>query len=134
LLAEVLLARLSGTERKFTIINDCNGYDEISLTTEAKVLQASGEREISPSDFGQMPIAPDSIALPSSLAETLVVSKRFLSGLGDPKHEAVVAANAALAMQIRYPEISLKSLCEKAIEAIRSGKGMQILNTLRSMA
>lgn len=131
LLKDVLSFRAQSTADKFAVISDRNGYDEVSLTGSALVSKVDGELEYSPIDFGVEVISPESIVLPTSIEEVVSVSKRLLAGLGEPSHENVVAANVALALQLRYPESDIKFLFEKAIETIRSGLGIKVLNALR---
>ena len=132
LLRDVQSVRIQDTSRQFAIISDMAGYDEASLTGQLYRLSDSADRIVSPSDFGVQQISASSIELPATIEETVSVSKRLLTGLGQLEHEYVVAANAALALQIRYPEIVLADLFKKALDTVRSGKCIQVLNSLRS--
>lgn len=134
LIAQVLRTKLADSKREFAVLTDMNGYDEVSLTTSAKIFYKSKQEDIHPENYGCKSIDADRLLLPTDVSQAPSVSKRFLSGLGEVEHESVVAANTALALQLRYPDRALEDMYQSALSTIRSGKGMQILNALRNFA
>jgi anthranilate phosphoribosyltransferase len=49
---------LQQTEKSFTIIHSLDGYDEISLTNDTKVITNEGERIMTPEQLGKRTVDP----------------------------------------------------------------------------
>ena len=53
---------LQQNNKPFTIIHSLDGYDEISLTNDTKVITQSGERIATPEELGKRTVTPQDIS------------------------------------------------------------------------
>ncbi len=124
---------LQSEKKNYAIIHSMDGYDELSLTSEAKVITARGELTLRPEDFGTAPIDPAEIFGGESPEQAAYIFLRILKGEGTAAQQAVVVANAAMALNMR-PEFSdLKVAIEAARESLESGRAYQALQKLLSL-
>ena len=120
-------------KKNYAIIHSMDGYDELSLTSEAKVITAMGEMTLRPEDFGTAPIDPAEISGGESPEQAAYIFLRILKGEGTTAQQAVVVANAAMALNMK-PEFSdLKVAIEAARESLESGRAYQALQKLLSL-
>ena len=89
---------LQQTGSSFTIIHGLDGYDEISLTNDTKVITAAGEKILSPEQLGKRLVNPDDIRGGNSVEEAAKIFLTILKGKGTWAQNAVVLANAAMAL------------------------------------
>jgi len=83
----------------FTIIHNLDGYDEISLTADAKVITREGEKVLSAQQLGKRTVSPADIQGGQSVEEAAKIFMKILKGEGSWSQNAVVFANAAMALQ-----------------------------------
>src|SRR6476660_3486725 len=83
----------------FTIIHSLDGYDEISLTGDAKVITREGEKVLSAQQLGKRSVSPADIQGGQSVEEAAKIFMKILKGEGSWSQNAVVFANAAMALQ-----------------------------------
>jgi anthranilate phosphoribosyltransferase len=117
------------TDTAFTIVHSLDGYDEVSLTSNTKVITRQEDRVLTPSDFGFEKIAPEEIC---ATQDSKLAAKQFVEILQGKASEAltrVIAANAALAIQ-HYEDDTLSNISANAVDVIRSGRAMQLLYKL----
>lgn len=98
------LARLYGyiyqkTDKQFSILHALDGYDEISLTGDFKLINNLAEQIITLKDLGIDAIKPEQISGGNTVEEAATVFKNILEGEGTKAQNQVVLANAALAIQ-----------------------------------
>ena len=117
-------------QTNYGVVYSLDGYDEISLTGNFKLLKKSGEQLLSPEDLGLNTIAPESIYGGSSVAEAAAVFKTILEGEGSLEQNNVVLANAAMALSLVNPAMNFETAFEKAEESLLSGKAKQRLEKL----
>ena len=121
------LARLYGyiyqqTDKAFTIVHSLDGYDEVSLTGPAKIIQRGGERVITPEELGLQIHAPEELFGGNSVEEAANIFERVLKNEGTPAQTEVVCANAGLAIQCARPDLSFVDAVATARESLESGK------------
>lgn len=132
------LARMYGylyqnTDKTFSILHALDGYDELSLTGPAKVISNSSESILKPEDFGLSELKPESIYGGESIEEAASIFLAVLQGKGSSSQEAVVCANAALAIATATGK-PMKSSFEMALESLQSGKALESLRELQKMS
>ncbi len=132
------LARMYGylyqhTDKNFTVLHAFDGYDEISLTGNTKIISNKSEGILEPSDFGLAPISPSQITGGDSIAESAQIFMNILQGRGTEAQNNVVCANAGIAIAT-VQEITPKEGFEKAKESLLSGKGLAALNKLQELS
>lgn len=124
---------LQQTGAKFTIIHSLDGYDEISLTDDIKVITAKGENILTPEQVGKRSVTADDIYGGDSVEAAAEIFTSILKGEGTWAQNAVVLANAAMALQCteKYPDYD--TCYAAAVESLESGKAMMALQKLISL-
>ena len=89
---------LQQTGKAFTIIHSLDGYDEISLTNDTKVITNEGEKIMTPEQLGKRMVQPQDISGGNSVEEAANIFTTILKGEGTWAQNAVVLANAAMAL------------------------------------
>ena len=126
---------LQQSERKFTIIHGLDGYDEISLTNDTKVITNQGERIMTPEQLGKRAVEAHDIQGGTSVEEAAKIFVRILKGEGSWAQNAVVLANAAMALYSTGKFKEYNDAYHQAVESLESGKAnacLQKLITLQS--
>lgn len=119
--------------KPFTIIHGLDGYDEISLTNDTKVITQSGEHILSPEQLGKRRVLAKDLEGGNTTEEAAKIFKDILDGRGSWAQNAVVLANAAMALLSTGKYASYDHAYAKAIESLDSGKAKQALKLLVSM-
>jgi anthranilate phosphoribosyltransferase len=129
-MARVYTYLLQGAGRPFTIIHGLDGYDEISLTNDTKVITQEGEQVLTPEELGKRMVIPAELSGGATPEEAARIFRRILEGEGSWSQNAVVLANAALALQCtgRYP--SYPDAYQAAVESLESGRARACLEGL----
>ncbi|RIA10457.1 anthranilate phosphoribosyltransferase [Flavobacteriaceae bacterium MAR_2010_72] len=117
------------TDKNYSIIYALDGYDEISLTGNAKVVNNSMEQTISPSHFGVETLTQQAIYGGNSIETSAKIFVDVLDGKGTDAQNNVVCANAALAIST-VEGVSIPNGFKMAQESIKSGKAKQSFTTL----
>ena len=121
---------LQETELSFTIIHSLDGYDEISLTNDTRVITKEGERIMTPEQLGKRMVEPMDIFGGQSVEESAKIFLRILKGEGSWAQHAVVIANAAMALHGTGLFDSYEAAYQAAVESLDSGKAWQALHKL----
>ncbi|NJL12219.1 MAG: anthranilate phosphoribosyltransferase [Microscillaceae bacterium] len=108
----------------YLIVHALDGYDEVSLTGEVKILGRGREEILQPTDFGLSRLRPDEIYGGNSVAASARVFAAILRGEGSLAQQAAVAANAGLAIHCAHPEMGLEDCVGLAQENLVSGKAL----------
>ncbi len=114
----------------FTIIHSLDGYDEISLTGDVKVITNAGEKIYSAADLGKRTVSPMDIHGGNSVEEAAKIFVSILKGEGSWAQNAVVLANSAMALQCTGNYASFDECYQMAVESLESGKAYQSLKKL----
>ncbi|MGD1848564.1 MAG: anthranilate phosphoribosyltransferase [Salibacteraceae bacterium] len=114
----------------YRIVHSLDGYDEISLTGDARVVSPGREELLSPGTFQADTLTPQSLSGGTSIADAAHIFTNILEGKGSAAQNAVVVANATLAIQCCAPEKNLTECHSLAHESLASGKALQTLKTL----
>lgn len=115
--------------RKASIVHNLDGYDECTLTAPTRLLKTDSEGLLEPADFGLPQLNADQLAAGGSVAEAAALFRKILEGNGTEAQQAVVSANAALALQHFHNE-SLTDSVQRAKESLQSGKALQTFEKL----
>jgi len=114
----------------FVIVNSKDGYDEVSLTSDAHFAKNGAEGFLSPADFGFEKIAPEKLFGGNSVEEATKVFLNILEGKGTTEQNNVVVANAALGLNVVFAEKDLKECVDMATESLKSGKALEKLKAI----
>lgn len=124
---------LQQTGKPFTIIHSLDGYDEISLTNDTKVITNRGEKILSPEAAGKRTVAPADIQGGSTVDESAKIFMRVLKGKGSWAQNAVVLANAAMALHCTGGFSLYDDAYNAAVESLESGKAHDCFQKLISL-
>ncbi|MEO6612864.1 MAG: anthranilate phosphoribosyltransferase [Chitinophagaceae bacterium] len=122
------LLQLGG--KPFTIIHSMDGYDEISLTNDTKVITNEGERIMTAEQLGKRMVSPADISGGNSVEESAKIFTTILKGEGTWAQNAVVLANAAMALFCTGKFSNYEEAYNKAVESLESGKANEALQKL----
>lgn len=114
----------------FAIVHSLDGYDEISLTSNAKIGFKGKETTLSPDSFGVQMLKPEDLYGGLSVEDAAKIFTNVLSNKANSAQKSVVVANAALALHIVHPKKSLIDCVEMATESIESGKALECLKSV----
>ena len=114
----------------FTIIHGLDGYDEISLTGDTKVITNEGEKIFSAEELGKRTVSPMDIHGGNSVEAAAKIFTTILKGEGSWAQNAVVLANSAMALQCTGRYKNYDECYQMAIESLESGKAYQSLQKL----
>lgn len=117
-------------QRKYAIVYSMDGYDEVSLTSEVKLITRDGESMLSPMDLSTRYVNQADIYGGETIAISTGIFMDVLNGKGTQAQQNVVLANAALALLLteKYPDYA--SAFGAAQESLESGKALEVLNRL----
>jgi anthranilate phosphoribosyltransferase len=115
---------------RYVILHTLDGYDEISLTDDAKIITRQGEKVMSPEALGKRMVQAADIFGGNSIEEAAALFQKILKGEGSWAQNNVVLANAALAIQCRNDGMRYETAFEQAIESFESRKAWDCLQTL----
>lgn len=124
---------LQQTGKPFTIIHSLDGYDEISLTNDTKVITREGEKIMTPQQLGKRLVAPQDIYGGNTVEESARIFMKIIKGEGSWAQNAVVLANAAMALHCTGNYKTYDEAYHAAVESLESGKAYQSLQTLISL-
>jgi anthranilate phosphoribosyltransferase len=124
---------LEQTSERYLIVHSLDGYDEISLTGQFKLISNEFAKIYEPSDLGLPKLHPDELFGGNTVEEAAQVFKKILSGEGNKSQNAVVAANAGTAIWVDNPGIDLKEAIHLAKESLESGKAYACFEKLLSI-
>lgn len=121
---------LQRTGKPFTIIHGLDGYDEISLTNDTKVITQNGEQVFSAIQLGKRNVDARDITGGQSVDEAAAIFRTIINGNGSWAQNAVVLANAAMALQSTGKYANYETAYQAAVDSLESGKAKQCLDKL----
>lgn len=129
------LARLYGylyqnTDKQYSIIHALDGYDEISLTGDFKLINNQGESYYSVEEIGFEAVKAEDLAGGDNVEEAAGIFRTIIEGKGNTVQNNVVLTNAAFAIKTFHPE---KSFGDCYYEAEESLLGLKALDSLKKL-
>lgn len=125
------LLQLSG--KPFTIIHSLDGYDEISLTNDTKVITNEGEKIMTPEQLGKRMVTASDINGGKTVEESAKIFSTIIKGEGNWAQNAVVLANAAMALNCTRKYKTYDDAYHAAVDSLESGSAYQSLQKLISL-
>lgn len=124
---------LQQSGKPFTIIHGLDGYDEISLTNDTKVITNKGEKVFSAEELGKRTVSASDIKGGNSVEEAAKIFVKILKGDGSWAQNAVVLANAAMALNCTGDFTDYNEAYYAAVESLESGKANKSFQKLISL-
>jgi anthranilate phosphoribosyltransferase len=119
--------------RKYAIVHSMDGYDEVSLTSDVKLITRDGESMLSPVQLGGDYVTQGEIYGGDTVQASAELFMRILRGEGTSAQQNVVLANSALALLLTDRYADYASAFEAAKESLKSGKALSVFNKLISL-
>lgn len=118
------------SDKKYTILNALEGYDEISLTCDFKTFTPKGEKVNTLKSIGFDKLDPLAIAGGSTVDESAGIFIQVLSGNATTAQSSVVLANAAVAINTIHPDKTFGDCFYEAEESLLSKRALTSFKTL----
>jgi len=121
------------SSQNYIIVNSLDGYDEISLTGDARFVSNLTEDNLSPADFGFAPVSQKELYGGETVEAAARIFKNVLEGTGTETQQNVVIANAALGIRCMVPEKSLSDCVAESSESLKSKKALAAFKKLMNL-
>jgi anthranilate phosphoribosyltransferase len=121
------------TNKNYAIIHSLDGYDEISLTGNVKIITRNEENIFSPQDLSLQKLNSKSINGGETIKGSAKIFMNILQNKGTKSQNQVIFANAGLAISTAL-NISIEDGIEKAKEALKSNKAFEAFNKLKNLS
>jgi anthranilate phosphoribosyltransferase len=129
-LARMYAYLYQNTNVNYSILHALDGYDEISLTGDAKIITKSTESIINATHFNLSKLVFEDIKGGESIEQSATIFINIISGKGTEAQQNVVCANAALAIST-VEKCSILEGFGKAKESLQSGKALEKLHKIQ---
>lgn len=129
-IARIYQYLLQKEEREFILVHGLDGYDEISLTQDSKIITKRGEEIYSAEDLGFGSVSPESIRGGETPQESAKIFRNILEGKGTIQQNSVVLANAATALSHTQKFGTYEDCVALAKESLEGGKALRSLELL----
>jgi anthranilate phosphoribosyltransferase len=129
-LARIYAYLYQKSDKRYTIVNALDGYDEVSLTCDFKTFSAAGEQINTVEELGFEKLNPGEILGGSSIAESAGIFSRVLNNEATPAQQTVVLCNAALAIKTISPEKDFGDCYYEAEEALVNKNALKSFKAL----
>lgn len=121
---------LEKENKQYTIIHSLDGYDEISLTSNVRLLSHTGESILNPIDFNSEKLLESDLFGGHTIEESASLFINILEGKGTAAQVAAVSANAGMAIKTAKPQESLSDCIEQARELLQNGRAKEVFKQL----
>jgi len=108
----------------FAIVHSLDGYDELSLTGDMKVVTNQGNKIMIAADFGFEEVKEGDLSGGNTIKEAADIFDNVLNNTATKAQKNAVIANSAVAINTICKEKTLKDCIEQAKESIESGNAM----------
>jgi anthranilate phosphoribosyltransferase len=132
-LARIYAYLFQQENKPFAVVYSLDGYDEVSLTSPFKYFSNMGEELIEPEDLLLPYLDKSDLVGGTSIEESSTLFLKILKGEGTGAQNAVVSANAGIALNLKNPNKSMEECIGMAREVIESGKAFKSFEKLISL-
>lgn len=120
------------TNKDFLILHSLEGFDEISLTCPFKFFYNGGERIMNPRDLNFNKLQLTDLKGGDTVENAAKLFVQILEGKGTESQNAVVIANAGMALYCANQSAGIQNALERAKESLQTGKALQSFKKLIS--
>ncbi|GEP96391.1 anthranilate phosphoribosyltransferase [Chitinophaga cymbidii] len=118
------------TDKQFAIVHSLDGYDEISLTGDTRIITNKGEQDWTPEALGKRKVHAEDIYGGNSTEEAAKIFMKVLKGEGSWAQNSVVMANAAMGLFCLEEYPTYDECFQAAVESLESGAAYQSFKQL----
>lgn len=116
---------LQQTDKEFAIVHALDGYDEVSLTGNFKIITPKSEALLTAQEIGQNKQNAKDLSGGSTIEAAAKIFSNILEGKGSTAQNQVVCTNAGIAIQRFNPQKALEDCIREAEEALLSQKAVR---------
>lgn len=117
----------------YGVVTSYDGYDEISLTSEFKIITRLYERVYTPVEMGLRYTTREDLFGGNTPEEAAAIFDSVLKGTSTISQKNVVIANAACGISIMDKNLSIAETVEMARESLESGKALSCFRKFLSI-
>ncbi len=129
-IARIYQYLLQKDSKEFILVHGMDGYDEISLTQDSKIITKNGEEIYSAEDLGFESVTAESIQAGKTTQETAQIFRNVLNGKGTESQNSVVLANASVALYHTHKFGNYDDCLLLAQESLFGGKALKCLEAI----
>lgn len=118
------------TDTDFMVVYALDGYDEVSLTGDFKILTRNDEQIVSPTDLGLNTFKQEELSGGNTVEDAARIFLSVLENNSSKAQKEVAIANAGMALYCADNSLGLRGATEKARESLESGKALLSFKTL----
>lgn len=119
------------TDVDYTIVHSLDGYDEISLTGDFKIINTQTECVYTPETIGLERCDQIDLHGGNTAEDAAKIFSNVINNTATNAQKNAVVANAAFAINTINPKLSLEDCIAQASEAINSGKVRKTFDSFR---
>jgi len=121
------------TDKQYAIVHSMDGYDEISLTSDARIITNKGEQDWTPEQLGRRRVHPEDIYGGNSVEEAAKIFMKILKGEGSWAQNSVVLANSAMGLYCMGKYADYTDCFQAAVTSLESGAAHNAFKKLIDM-
>lgn len=121
------------SDQQYMILHGLDGYDEISLTGDVKVVTFAREEMVNAATFGFNHVEQKDLYGGHTTEEAAAIFMDILQNESQPRQKNVVMANSAAAIKCIHPDKSWEECLAISRESLDSGRALLAFNRLISM-
>ncbi|WP_181213901.1 anthranilate phosphoribosyltransferase [Phocaeicola faecicola] len=110
---------------EFAVVNNLDGYDEISLTDEFKIMTNRYETIRKPSDLGFTLARQEDLYGGKDVAEAARIFDNVLENKATKAQTDCVLINASFAIQVLEPQLSIEECVARSRRSLTSGEALR---------
>jgi len=118
------------TGKQFAIIYSMDGYDEISLTGDFKMVTNTEDLMLSPEKLNLPRLKQEDLFGGHTVEEAAAIFKSVLEGSGTLAQNSAVFANSGMAIKTMCPQKCIEDCIDEAKQSLLSGKALKVLKAL----
>ncbi len=118
------------SDQNYMIVHSLDGYDEVSLTADTRIVSNKEEDNLSSADFGFPTYKQEELSGGNSVEDAAKIFKSILEGTSTDAQKNVVIANAALGIQCMDQAKPLSDCVAEATEALDSKNALEVFTKL----
>ncbi|MBO9151017.1 anthranilate phosphoribosyltransferase [Chitinophaga sp. GCM10012297] len=121
------------TDKRYAIVHSLDGYDEISLTGDTRIITNKGEQDWTPEALGKRKVHAEDIFGGNTTEDAAKIFVKVLKGEGTWAQHSVVMANAAMGLYCleKYP--TYDECFQAAVASLESGAAYKVFQKLISL-
>ncbi len=118
------------SDKNYAILHALDGYDEVSLTGDFKLITNDREEVLGPKNLGLPHYQPQALSGGNSIEEAAEIFWNVLQGKGTAAQHDVVIANAGLALHCAQPNQTRDEALDQARNSLLEGKALECFKKL----